>query len=86
MAAAEKLTYTAKDLAAIEILKANAGTKLSAKELGIPNATLTSLIRKSTNEREMVEGQTKVIVNKEYVEEKCPVCGKDLSHFVYWID
>ena len=86
MARAEVLNYTEKDKAAIAILEANKGTKLSAKQLGIANATLTSLITKAGDERPMAEGVTRVIVNKEFVEEKCPVCGKDLSHFVYWVE
>lgn len=86
MAKAEFLTYTEKDLEAIAILKENAGKKLSAKELGIPNATLTSLIKKANNERPMANGMEKVIVNKEDCEVVCPECGAKRSFKLYWID
>lgn len=86
MAKAEFVTYTEKDLAAIEILKANAGNKLSAKELGIANGTLTSLVSKGNDPRPMVEGQERVIVNKEQFEDVCPTCGAKIAHKVYWID
>jgi hypothetical protein len=86
MAKAEFVTYTEKDLAAIEILKANRGVKLSAKELGIANGTLTSLVTKGNDPREMAAGQERVIVNKEDYEFVCPTCGKKDNHKVYWID
>ena len=86
MAKAEFITYTEKDLAAIEALKANRGVKLSAKELGFANGTLTSLINKSVDERAMKDGQERVIVNKEKVVNVCPTCGKETTVTLYWID
>ena len=86
MAAATELTYTEKEVQAIEILKANRGTKLSAKELGIPTAILSSLVRKGNDERPMKEGFDRVVVNKEDYESVCPTCGKPIKHKLYWID
>ena len=86
MAKAEFIAYTEKDLAAIEALKANRGVKLSAKELGFANGTLTSLINKSVDERPMKDGQERVIVNKEKVVNVCPTCGKETTVTLYWID
>lgn len=86
MAKAEFVTYTEKDLAAIEILMANKGNKLSAKELGIANGTLTSLVSKGNDERPMAEGQTRVIVYKEQFEDVCPTCGAKIAHKVYWVE
>ena len=86
MAAATELTYTEKEVQAIEILKANRGTKLSAKELGIPTAILSSLVRKSNDDRPMKEGFDRVVVNKEDYESVCPTCGNPIKHKLYWID
>ena len=86
MAAATELTYTEKEVQAIEILKANRGTKLSAKELGIPTAILSSLVRKGNDERPMKEGFDRVVVNKEDYESVCPTCGNPIKHELYWID
>ena len=86
MAAATELTYTEKEVQAIEILKANRGTKLSAKELGIPTAILYSLVRKGNDERPMKEGFDRVVVNKEDYESVCPTCGNPIKHKLYWID
>lgn len=86
MAKAEVLKYTEKDLQCIEALKANKGVKLSAKELGFANGTLTSLIVKAGDPRPMVEGQERVIVNKETVHKVCPECGAKSQYNVYWID
>ena len=86
MAAATELTYTEKEVQAIEILKANRGTKLSAKELGIPTAILSSLVRKGNDERPMKEGFDRVVVNKEDYESVCPTCGNPIKHTLYWID
>lgn len=47
MAKATVLTYTDKELEAIEILKQNAGQELTAAELGITTAILTSLGKKA---------------------------------------
>lgn len=84
--AAEVVTYTEKELAAIEVLNANAGKKLSAKALGLSVGTLTSLIKKANDERPMAEGLERVIVNKEDFEEVCPHCGKVDKHKVYWVE
>ena len=86
MPAATELTYTEKEVQAIEILKANRGTKLSAKELGIPTAILSSLVRKGNDERPMKEGFDRVVVNKEDYESVCPTCGNPIKHKLYWID
>ena len=86
MPAATELTYTEKEVQAIEILKANRGTKLSAKELGIPTAILSSLVRKGNDERPMKEGFDRVVVNKEDYERVCPTCGNPIKHKLYWID
>ena len=86
MAAATELTYTEKEVQAIEIVKANRGTKLSAKELGIPTAILSSLVRKGNDERPMKEGFDRVVVNKEDYESVCPTCGNPIKHKLYWID
>ena len=86
MAAATELTYTEKEVQAIEILKANRGTKLSAKELGIPTVILSSLVRKGNDKRLMKEGFDKVVVNKEDYESVCPTCGNPIKHKLYWID
>lgn len=47
MAKATVLIYTDKELEAIEILKQNAGQELTAAELGITTAILTSLGKKA---------------------------------------
>lgn len=86
MAKAEFVSYTEKELAAIEVLNAHRGEKLSASELGIANATLTSLIKKANDERPMADGVERVIVNKEDYEAVCPTCGNKISHKLYWID
>lgn len=83
---AEKIKYTEKDLAAIQALKANAGVKLTAKELGFANGTLTSLINKSIDPRPMEDGVERVIVNKEKVVETCPTCGNEKEKTVYWVE
>ena len=44
MAKVEVLHYTDKELAAIEVLKAHRGVKMSAKELGIPIISEDQLI------------------------------------------
>ena len=80
------VTYTDKELAAIEVLTANRGVHLSAKELGLPTATLGSLIKKANDERPMAEGVERVIVNKEDYNAVCSECGAKISHKLYWID
>ena len=44
---ATELVYTENEVAALEILRANAGTPLSASALGIAPAVLTSLGKKA---------------------------------------
>lgn len=80
------LTYTEKELEAIATLNANRGVHLSAKELGIPTAILTSLMKKASDERPMAEGVDRVIVNKEDYNAVCESCGAKISHKLYWID
>ena len=86
MAKVETINYTEKELQAIAILKAHRGEKLSAKELGIPVANLTSLIKKANDARPMAEGVERVIVNKEDFSDVCPTCGAKISHKLYWVD
>ena len=83
---AEVINYTENEVAAIKILTANKGQHLSAKELGISTAVLSSLIKKSTDARPMAEGVERVIVNKEDYNAVCPTCGAKISHKLYWID
>ena len=78
---ATELEYTDNEKAALKILRANAGTPLSASALGIAPAVLTSLGKKAVK----FEGQTPV-VNKEDREDVCPTCGHKHSYKVYWID
>lgn len=85
MAKAEKLHYTDKELEAIAILTKNRGVKMSAKELRIPTAILTSLAKKANDEREVDNGE-KVVINKEDFTDVCPTCGAKISHKLYWID
>lgn len=82
MAKATELTYTDNELAAIEILKANRGEHLSAKQLGISTAVLTSLIKKA---EKFPEAESVVVVNKEDFNDVCPTCGAKISHKLYWI-
>lgn len=84
--AATVITYTEKELEAIEILKANRGQHLSAKDLGIANAILTSIGKKANDERPMAEGVERVVLNKEDYNFVCPTCGAKGSHKLYWID
>lgn len=85
MAKVEVLHYTDKELAAIEVLKAHRGVKMSAKELGIPTAILTSLSKKANDEREIDNGE-RIMINKEDYSGKCPECGHPFSYKLYWID
>ena len=80
------LSYTEKDVEAIATLNANRGVHLSAKELGIPTAILTSLMKKAVDERPMADGVERVIVNKEDYNAVCESCGAKISHKLYWID
>lgn len=83
MPKATELVYTEGELAAIEILKANRGVHLSAKELGIATGTLTSLMKKAGK---FADADGVVIVNKEDYNSVCPTCGNKISHKLYWID
>lgn len=83
MAKATELSYTDNELAAIEILKANRGEHLSAKQLGIAPAVLTSLITKA---EKFPAAEGVVVVNKEDFNDVCPTCGDKISHKLYWID
>lgn len=80
------LTYTEKELEAISTLNANRGVHLSAKELGIPTAILTSLMKKAVDERPMADGVERVIVNKEDYNAVCSECGSKISHKLYWVE
>ena len=80
------LSYTEKEVEAIATLNANKGVHLSAKELGIPTAILTSLMKKAVDERPMADGVERVIVNKEDYNAVCESCGAKISHKLYWID
>ena len=79
---AEFITYTEKELDAINVLKANKGAHLSAAELGIPVAILTSLGKKANDERPMAEGVERVMINKEDKEVEV-VTTKTVK--AYWI-
>ena len=80
------LSYTEKEVEAIATLNANRGVHLSAKQLGIPTAILTSLMKKAVDERPMADGVERVIVNKEDYNAVCESCGAKISHKLYWID
>ena len=84
--AATEISYTEKEMAAIEILLANKGNKLSAKDLGIPTVTLTSLRNKGNDARPMAEGFTRIVVNAEDYDFVCPTCGAKGHHKRYWVD
>jgi len=81
MAKATELKYTENELAAIEVLKANRGTPLSAADLGIKPAVLTSISRKAVS----FPGEG-VVINKQDRTDICPTCGSKHSYKVYWID
>ena len=83
MAKATELTYTENEMAAIEVLKANKGVHLSAKDLGISTAILTSLIKKA---EKFPEAEGVIVVNKEDFNSVCETCGAKISHKLYWID
>ena len=81
MAKATELVYTENELAALEILKANRGTPLSAAQLGIKPAVLTSISKKA--DKFPGEG---VVIHKDDREDVCPQCGSKHSYKVYFID
>ena len=78
-----ELVYTENELAAIEVLRAHRGEKLSAKELGIATAVLTSLGKKA---EKFPDAEGVVVVYKEDFNEVCALCGSRISHKLYWID
>ena len=86
MAKATEITYTEGEVSAIAVLEANRGQHLSAKELGLSTAVLTSLIKKASDPRPMAEGVVRFIVNKEDFNSVCETCGAKISHKLYWID
>lgn len=86
MAKVEVLTYTEKEMEAIATLKANAGNKLSAKELGIATAVLTSLQKKAVDPRPMADGVERVVINKEDYNAICSECGAKITHKLYWVE
>lgn len=77
---ATELVYTENELAAIEKLKANKGTPLSAKELDIPVVVLTSIMKKSAK---FPEDPKAVHIEKTDYDAKCPTCGADIHHKLY---
>lgn len=83
MAKATELVYTDKEIEAINTLRANAGSHLTAEELGISTAILTSLVKKYNDPRPMADGSEKVNVCKEDCERQVTVT-KSLK--AYWID
>ena len=83
MAKATELVYSSKEIEAINTLKANAGSHLTADELGIQTITLTHLIQKFNDPRPMADGSEKVNVCKEDCERQVTVT-KSLK--AYWID
>lgn len=81
MAKQTELVYTENEQAAIAVLEANRGKPLSAAQLGIKPAVLTSI---GTKARKF--GGDAVVINKEDREDVCPTCGAKHSYKVYWID
>ena len=79
----KELVYTQNEEAAVEILKANRGTPLSAKKLGIAPAVLTSIARKCDR---FPESPLAVRIHKEDFEENCPPCAPVRTYKVYYID
>ena len=80
--AATTLTYTEKELEAIEILKANKGNPMSAKDLGISTAILTSLGKKA--DKFPTDENVVRIVKSDYAA-TCPTCGNKIAHKLYEI-
>lgn len=80
MAKATELVYTEKELAAIEVLRKNKGTPLSAKELNIPTAILTSLMSKASK---FPEDEKVVRIEKSDYDAVCPTCGAKIHHKLY---
>ena len=82
MAKATELKYTDNELAAIETLRANAGNPMSAAELGIAVAVLTSISKKA---EKFPEAEGVVRNNKEQVTDVCPTCGSKHTYNKYVI-
>lgn len=80
------ITYTEKELAAIEALQKHRGVKMTAGELGVSVANLNGLVKKMGDERPMAEGVERVIVNKEKIEHVCSECGNKSPKTLFWID
>ena len=80
MAKATELIYTENEQAALDVLKSNAGTPLSAAQLGIKPAVLTSLSKKADKFPEA----TKIF--KEDRQDVCPTCGAKHAYKVYWVN
>ena len=82
------LTYTEKELAAIEALKANAGEPLTLKELGVAAGTMTSIRNKAKKVAEGIlevgEGSVVDIKVEDY-ENVCPACGAKHSGKKFYI-
>ncbi len=74
-----KVTYTENEQAAIEVLKANVGEKLSAADLGIKPVILTSLVKKFAKSPEIA-----FPIYREDFEDICPNCGAKRNYKLYW--
>ena len=82
------LTYTEKELAAIEALKANAGEPLTLKELGVAAGTMTSIRNKAKKVAEGIleVGEAPVVdIKVEDYENVCPTCGAKHSGKKFYI-
>lgn len=86
MAKATVLTYTDKEIEAIEILKANAGEKKTAAELGISTAILTSLQKKmdkvASGELANPENLEVINIQKEDVEREVTLTKVYKAYFI----
>ena len=78
-----KVTYTEKEMDALEKLFENRGMPLSAKELGVHPAVLTSIYNKG--KRYAGHPDAVIICRQDYVG-TCECCGAKLAHKEYWID
>ena len=75
-----ELVYTEKELAAIDALKAANGEAKSLKELGVVSGVMVSIMSKA---KKFPEDPNVVIVEKEDVVDKCPVCGAKHAYKKY---
>lgn len=83
--AATELTYTEKELEAIELLKAQAVGAENAKtykELGVSTAVLTSLFNKANDPRPMAAGVDRVNVCKTDIEKEETVVKTYKGYFI----